>query len=293
MTNTIAFIGLGAMGSAMARHLLAGGHTLHVYARRPETAAPFVAEGAVRFDTPADAARTAQFVITNVTATADVESVLLGDDGVIHGAQPGTICIDHSTIAADATRRIAEALAKRGIDMLDAPVSGGSVRAREGSLSIMVGGATEVLARAMPLLERYGTSIVHVGGHGDGQIAKACNQIIQVVNIEGIAEALFYAQRNGADLDKILAAIRNGLAGSRMLEQMGPKMAHRDFAAGIEARLHDKDFQLVADTLQAQGLHLPAIELVKRQLSALMEHGWGKDDTSSLIRVIEAQHDAS
>lgn len=292
-THTIAFIGLGAMGGAMVRHLMAAGHTLHLYARRPESAAPFVAEGAVLFNSPARAARTAQFVITNVTSTSDVESVLLGENGVIHGAQAGTICIDHSTIAADATRRIAAELAGRGIDMLDAPVSGGAARAQDATLSIMVGGKTEILARAMPLLELLGTNIVHVGGNGDGQIAKACNQIVQVVNIQGIAEALFYARKNGADLDKVLAAISAGLAGSRMLDQMGPKMAHRDFTAGIEARLHDKDFQLVVDTLHAQGLHLPAIELVKQQLGALMEHGWGKDDTSSLIRVIEAQHGIS
>ncbi|TAL54407.1 NAD(P)-dependent oxidoreductase [Pandoraea sp.] len=289
MTYTIAFIGLGAMGGAMVRHLMAAGHTLHLYARRPEAAAPFVAAGAQLFDSPAEAARGAQFVFTNVTRTSDVEAVLLGERGVIHGAQPGTICIDHSTIAADATRRIAARLAEHGIEMLDAPVSGGSNRAADASLSIMIGGQPEIVARAMPLLEKLGTSITHIGGVGAGQVAKACNQIVQVVNIEGIAEAMLYAQRNGADLDKVLAAISAGLAGSRMLDTMGPKMAHREFTAGIEARLHDKDFEMIVEAARAQGLKLPAIELVKRQLAELVEQGWGHDDTSSLLRVVERQ----
>ncbi|AKJ67125.1 tartronate semialdehyde reductase [Pandoraea thiooxydans] len=289
MTYTIAFIGLGAMGGAMVRHLMAAGHTLHLYARRPEAAAPFVEAGAQLFHSPAEAARSAQFVFTNVTRTSDVEAVLLGEQGVIHGAQPGTICIDHSTIAADATRRIAARLAEHGIEMLDAPVSGGSNRAADASLSIMVGGKAEILARAKPLLEKLGTSITHIGGAGAGQVAKACNQIVQVVNIEGIAEAMLYAQSNGADPDKVLAALSTGLAGSRMLETMGPKMAHREFAAGIEARLHDKDFEMIVEAARAQGLKLPATELVKRQLTDLVEQGWGHDDTSSLLRVVERQ----
>ncbi|AJC21449.1 NAD(P)-dependent oxidoreductase [Pandoraea pulmonicola] len=288
-TYTIAFIGLGAMGGQMVRHLMAAGHRLHLYARRSEVAAPFVEKGATFFATPALAAAQADFVITNVTTTQDVEAVLLGENGVVDGARPGTICMDHSTISAEATRRMAERLARRGVRLVDAPVSGGPARAADASLSIMVGASREDFERVKPLLSVLGTTITHVGDVGAGQVAKACNQIVQVINIQGIAEAMLFAARNGVDQDKIIEAISQGLAGSRMLDMMGPKMAHRDFSAGIEARLHDKDFSMILDAVADAGLSLPALSLVKGQLTALMEHGWGHDDTSSLLRVLESQ----
>ncbi|AHB07015.1 MULTISPECIES: NAD(P)-dependent oxidoreductase [Pandoraea] len=288
-TYTVAFIGLGAMGGQMVRHLIAAGHRLHVYARRPEAAAPYEALGAKRFETPAQAAADADFVITNVTTTQDVEDVLLGRDGVVHGARAGTICVDHSTISAEATRRMAARLARHEIQLVDAPVSGGPSRAADASLSIMVGAPDVVFARVRPLLSVLGSTITHVGDVGAGQVAKACNQIVQVINIQGIAEAMLFAARNGVDQDKVIEAISQGLAGSRMLDMMGPKMAHRDFSAGIEARLHDKDFSMILEAVADAGLSLPALSLVKRQLSALMENGWGRDDTSSLLRVLEGQ----
>ncbi|WAL83886.1 NAD(P)-dependent oxidoreductase [Pandoraea sp. XJJ-1] len=288
-TYTIAFIGLGAMGGQMVRHLMAAGHRLHLYARRPEAAAPFVAQGAEVFATPAQAAADADFVVTNVTTTQDVEAVLLGADGVVHGARAGAICVDHSTISAEATRRIAARLAIHEIVLVDAPVSGGPSRAADASLSIMVGASNDVFEKVKPLLSVLGTTITHVGDVGAGQVAKACNQIVQVINIQGIAEAMLFAARNGVDQDKVIEAISQGLAGSRMLDMMGPKMAHRDFAAGIEARLHDKDFAMILDAVADAGLSLPALSLVKAQLTALMERGWGHDDTSSLLRVLESQ----
>ncbi|MDN4573988.1 2-hydroxy-3-oxopropionate reductase [Pandoraea cepalis] len=288
-TYTIAFIGLGAMGGQMVRHLMAAGHRLHLYARRPEAAAPFVAQGAKVFATPAQAAADADFVVTNVTTTQDVEAVLLGADGVVHGARAGTICVDHSTISAEATRRMAARLALHEIALVDAPVSGGPSRAADASLSIMVGASNDVFEKVKPLLSVLGTTITHVGDVGAGQVAKACNQIVQVINIQGIAEAMLFAARNGVDQDKVIEAISQGLAGSRMLDMMGPKMAHRDFAAGIEARLHDKDFAMILDAVADAGLSLPALSLVKGQLTALMERGWGHDDTSSLLRVLESQ----
>ncbi|WP_287497676.1 NAD(P)-dependent oxidoreductase [Pandoraea sp. CB10b_02] len=288
-TSTIAFVGLGAMGGQMVRHLMAAGHRLHLYARRPESAAPFVEKGATFFETPALAAAQADFVITNVTTTQDVEAVLLGENGVAQGARPGAICMDHSTISAEATRRIAERLARRGIRFVDAPVSGGPTRAAQASLSIMVGASREDFEKVKPLLSVLGTTITHVGEVGAGQVAKACNQIVQVINIQGIAEAMLFAARSGVDQDKVIEAISQGLAGSRMLDMMGPKMAHRDFSAGIEARLHDKDFSMILDAVAEAGLSLPALSLVKGQLTALMENGWGHDDTSSLLRVLEGQ----
>ena len=288
-SKTIAFIGLGNMGAPMAERLLRAGHRLRVYARRPQTTEPFVALGATVAVSPAAAARGADFVCAMVTNTSDVEAVLLGPGGAGERAAPGTLCIVFSTISAIAARNIALSLAEKGIDFIDAPVSGGVKAAREGSLAIMVGGKPESLEKARPLLELLGKAITHVGPVGSGQLAKACNQIVQVVNIQGIAEAMHFARENGGDLEKILAAIAPGFAGSRMLDMMGPKMAKRDFSAGIEARLHEKDFRIVKAIADKAGIDLPAVTLVARQLGLLMEKGWGHDDTSSLLRVLEAQ----
>jgi 3-hydroxyisobutyrate dehydrogenase-like beta-hydroxyacid dehydrogenase len=288
MSETIAFIGLGNMGRPMAGHLIDAGHRLRVYARRPAAAQPLVARGAVACASPAQAADGASFVCTNVTSTADVEQVLLGPDGVTERAAPGTVVIDFSTISALATRAIAACLGQRGIEMLDCPVSGGVKGAEAATLSIMVGGKAEVLARAQPLLQRLGKTITHIGENGAGQVAKACNQIVQVVNIQGIAEAMLFARANGVDCHRMLAAISAGFAGSRMLDLMGPKMAGRDFAAGIVARLHHKDYGLIVDMARETGLAMPAVALVAQQLNAVVGNGWGEDDTSSLLRVLEA-----
>ena len=286
--QNIGFIGLGNMGRPMAEHLIAGGHTLRVHARRADAMQPLVARGAMACASPAEAARGAAVVITNVTATADVEQVLFGPGGVVEGATPGTIVIDHGTISAAATRGFAARLAEQGIDMLDCPVSGGVKAAQAGALSIMVGGKSEVLERARPLLQLLGKTITHCGGHGDGQVVKACNQIVQVVNIQGIAEAMLFSRANGVEPQTMLAAISAGFAGSKMLDLMGPKMAGRDFAAGIEARLHHKDYGLIVDMAREAHLAMPAVALVAQQLNALMSNGWGTQDTSALLKVLEA-----
>lgn len=286
--STVAFIGLGNMGRAMAEHLLNAGHGLRVHARRPEAMQPFAARGATACASPAEAARGAEFIFTNVTASSDVEQVVLGASGVIETAAAGSVVIDHSTISPAVTRAIAQRLAGRGIHMLDCPVSGGTRGAQAATLSIMVGGKADVLARARPLLEKLGKTITHIGDHGAGQVAKACNQIVQVVNIQGIAEALLFARAHGVDCSTVVTALSAGFAGSRMLDLMGPKMATRDFAAGIEARLHHKDYGLIVDAAQDAKLAMPAVALVAQQLNALMGQGWGTDDTCSLLRVLEA-----
>jgi 3-hydroxyisobutyrate dehydrogenase-like beta-hydroxyacid dehydrogenase len=291
MSKKIAFIGLGSMGGQMAHHLLRGGYTLAVYARRASVMQPFVDAGAHAASSPADAAREADFICTNVTTTADVEAVLLGGGGgrggVIESAKPGAIVCDFSTIDVVATRRIAAALAIKKIDFLDCPVSGGEKAAAAAALSIMVGGKTDVLERARPLLETLGKTISHMGDVGSGQITKACNQIVQVVNIQGIAEAMLFARANGVDAAKVVDALMAGMAGSKMLDLMGRKMAARDFDAGIQARLHAKDFALVAHAAAEQNLPMPAVALVHQQLSQLMAHGWGNMDTCNLLRVLE------
>jgi 3-hydroxyisobutyrate dehydrogenase-like beta-hydroxyacid dehydrogenase len=267
---------------------MAAGHALRVHARRPEAMQPFAERGAVACASPAEAARGASVVFTNVTTTSDVEQVLFGAGGAVETAAAGTVVIDHGTISAAATREFARRLEERGIDMLDCPVSGGVKAAQAAALTMMVGGKAEVLERVRPLLERLAKTITHVGGHGTGQVVKACNQIVQVVNIQGIAEAMLFARANGVDPQTMLAAISSGFAGSRMLDLMGPKMAGRDFAAGIEARLHHKDYGLIVDMAREAHLGMPAVALVAQQLNALMGHGWGTLDTSALLKVLEA-----
>ncbi|KWW34751.1 MULTISPECIES: NAD(P)-dependent oxidoreductase [Cupriavidus] len=285
--TTVAFIGLGAMGAPMVGHLIRAGHTVRAFVRRPEAADAARQLGAEPFFTPAEAAQGAAVVFTNVTSSEDVREVLLGRNGVVEGAAPGTICVDHSTISPIVTREIAQALAACGIEALDCPVSGGTVGAQAATLTIMVGGKAEVLEKVRPLLEQLGKTITHIGDSGAGQVAKLCNQIAQVVNIEGIAEAMRFAGAQGVDTAKVFQAMSTGMAGSRMLDMLGPKMVTRDFSAGIESRLHAKDFGLAADIATEIGLELPAMRATSAQLGELMDQGWGKDDTSSLLKVLE------
>ncbi|HBD35074.1 MULTISPECIES: NAD(P)-dependent oxidoreductase [Cupriavidus] len=285
--TTVAFIGLGAMGAPMVGHLIRAGHTVRAFVRRPEAADAARQLGAEPFFTPAEAAQGAAVVFTNVTSSEDVREVLLGQNGVVEGAAPGTICVDHSTISPIVTREIAQALAARGIEALDCPVSGGTVGAQAATLTIMVGGKAEALEKVRPLLEQIGKTITHIGDSGAGQVAKLCNQIAQVVNIEGIAEAMRFAGAQGVDTAKVFQAMSTGMAGSRMLDMLGPKMVTRDFSAGIESRLHAKDFGLAADIATEIGLELPAMRATSAQLGELMDQGWGKDDTSSLLKVLE------
>ena len=283
----IAFIGLGVMGMPMLRHLIAAGYPARAFARSPAARATAVGMGARLCDTPADAAQGAAFIITNVTATEDVCEVLLGANGVSGTAASGAICIDHSTISATATREMAAQLALQGICLLDAPVSGGGQGAVAGTLSVMVGGDAAAFDAAIPLLQCYGKTIVHVGASGAGQVVKACNQMVQVVNIQGIAEAMLLARSQGVDTDKVLQCLSAGMAGSKMLDLMGPKMSQGDFAAGIQARLHHKDFGLVADLAATAGLDLPNVIATAGQLDKLIAAGLGFDDTSSLFKVLQ------
>jgi len=291
--STIAFIGLGNMGRPMAGFLLKAGHQLRIYARRPEVfqneAKHLIEAGAVACSSPAEAAQGADFIITNVMGTQDVAEVLhAGSDAVIQTAKPGAICIDHSTIDPQGAKEIATVMASKGVTYVDAPVSGGVKAATEGTLVMMMGGSDQDVAKVKEIVKNYAKTITHIGGVGHGQVAKLCNQIAQVINIQGVAESLRFAQANGADLQKVFEAISGGMAGSRMLDLMGPKMVSRDFKAGIEARLHAKDFFLVKDAATKSNLDMPALQTVAVQLEKLMASGWGYDDTSSLLKVLEA-----
>ncbi|MDE2440321.1 MAG: NAD(P)-dependent oxidoreductase [Betaproteobacteria bacterium] len=280
----VGFIGLGVMGRPMALHLQRAGHELFVWARRPQSAAGLPATLCA---TPAELGRYCEVVFTIITSSADVEGVALGKDGLSEGMVPGSVLIDCSTIAPDAARRIAAKLGEKGIHMLDAPVSGGGQGAIDASLAIMAGGDAAVLERVRPLLDCLGQRIVHVGPNGAGQVAKACNQMIMVAAIQASAEAMRLAAASGVDCGKVRQALAGGSAASRVLEVMGERMVRRDFSAGIEARLHHKDFGLVLAAARQSGVPVPLAAVVNQQLNALMAQGWGRDDTSSLLRVLE------
>lgn len=281
----VGFIGLGVMGRPMALHLARAGHELHVWARRPETAADLPA---IRHVSPAALGAAVDVVFTIITSSADVTEVALGEEGLCAGMAPGSILVDCSTIAPDAAREIAARLAERGIHMLDAPVSGGAQGAIDATLAIMAGGDAAVLDRVRPLLECLGKRIVHIGPNGAGQVAKACNQMIMVAAIQAVAEAMRLADAAGVDPAKVRQALSGGSAASRVLEVMGQRMVERDFTAGIEARLHHKDYGLVLEAARRAGTPVPLTAVVAQQLNVLMAQGWGKDDTASLLRVLES-----
>jgi len=282
----IGFIGLGAMGAPMARNLLKRGHAVTVWARRIDAMAPLVAAGARGGESPADVAACSDITITMVTDTRAVEEVILGERGVVRGARSGATVIDHSTISPDGARRIAGRLEAAGIQMLDAPVSGGAAAAEAGALAIMVGGAEPVLERAKPVLSCYAKTIVHIGPSGAGQIAKACNQICTIVNQLGAAEAMLLAERAGVDPRKVKEALMGGFAASRMLDLQAPKMIARDFEGKVESRLHHKDIQIVLELARALGVDLPASAAAARVLARLQERGGAKQDSAAMFEVL-------
>ncbi len=282
----VGFIGLGAMGRPMALHLHRAGHELAVWARRPESIGDLPARVCA---TPAELGACCEVVFTVITSSADVEGVALGKDGLSDGMAPGSVLVDCSTIAPDAARRIAEKLAAKGIHLLDAPVSGGEQGAIDATLAIMAGGDTAVLERVRSLLECLGQRIVHIGPNGAGQVAKACNQMIMVAAIQATAEAMRLASASGVDRALVKAALAGGSAGSRVLEVMGERMVKSNYAAGIEARLHHKDFGLALEAARRVGVPTPLAAVVGQQLNTLMAQGWERDDTASLLRVLELE----
>jgi 2-hydroxy-3-oxopropionate reductase len=281
----IGFIGLGTMGSPMAGHLLQAGHALHVWSRRAASADSLLAQGATWCAAPAAVAAASDIVCTNVTGNADLEGLAAQ---LAEGLARGAIHVDFSTVAPSVARRVAAMYAARGVDFVDAPVSGGGTGARNATLAIMWGGKSALAPRLEPLFSVLGKTIVRVGEVGAGQVAKACNQMVMVAAIEACAEAARLAAAAGVDFAKVWTAIQGGSAGSRVLEVFGGRMATREFAAGVEARLHHKDYALLMDEATRLGAPLPVSAAVWQQLNALMAQGRGKTDTSSLLRVLEA-----
>ncbi len=285
----VAFIGLGIMGNPMALNLRKAGHMVAVYGRRPDALAAAAAAGCATCVSIADAARRAEVIVIMVPDTPDVEEVLFGEEGVAAGVSPGSVVVDMSTISPTATRTFARRLQEQGVEMLDAPVSGGEVGAINASLSIMVGGKPEVFERIRPLFEAMGKNIVRVGDHGAGQVAKACNQIVVAVTIEGVAEALIFARKNGVDPATVRNALMGGFAGSRILEVHGRRMLDNDYTPGFKTRLHQKDLNIVMQTANETGLALPAAALAMQHLNALMETGGAELDSAAMMKIVERE----
>lgn len=283
----VGFIGLGIMGRPMAANIKNAGYELHVYARRAESMQPLEQLGAVAYASPALVAANADIVFIMVSDTPDVEEVIFGDNGIATAKRCGQIVVDMSTISPVNTREMAGRLAEQEIDMLDAPVSGGEVGAVAGSLSIMVGGKLPVFEKVRPLFETMGSNIVYIGEHGTGQVAKACNQITVGGAIAAVAEAMLFAQRNGADPYKVREALLGGFAGSKILEVHGKRMLDHNFQPGFKTRLHQKDMDIVLDTARQIGLALPTSAMVAQFLNALVGSGDGELDSSAIVKVIE------
>jgi len=283
----LAFIGLGIMGRPMALNLQRAGHRVFVHGRRPESMTPLVQDGCVACACAAEAAAQAEVVFIMVSDTPYVEQVLFGARGVVHGAKPGAVVVDMSTISPGATRRFAEDLAARGIAMLDAPVSGGDVGAINGTLSIMVGGKPESFERVQALFAVLGKNIVHVGDHGAGQVAKACNQIVVALTIEAVAEALTFARQNDVDPAKVRAALMGGFAASRILEVHGQRMLDDNYQPGFKTKLHQKDLNIVLQSAYELGLALPGTALAMQHLNALLGAGEGELDSAAIMKVVQ------
>ena len=284
----LGFIGLGVMGRPMAANLMKHGHEMTVYARRRESAEPVLAAGAAFCATPREVAERADVVFTMVTTSSDVEAVALGPDGIASGARPGSTLVDMETISPAVARSVAARLEAKGVEMLDAPVSGGPAGAQTAMLSIMVGGKAPVFEKVKPLFECLGKTIVHVGESGAGQTTKACNQLALLVAAQGAAEALALARASGIDPAKVREVMMGGVAASRVMELFGKRMVERDFAAGIEARLYHKDLDIVLELAHGLGQALPAGAVVMQQINAMMGRGDGTNDLSAIIQVIEA-----
>jgi 2-hydroxy-3-oxopropionate reductase len=285
MSDRIGFIGLGVMGRPMAGHLLARGHRLTVHNRSRAAVDALVAAGANAAASPADVARASDVVITMLPDTADVERVIAGDAGVRDGLRAGAVVIDMSSISPVATRALAARVAERGATMLDAPVSGGEIGAKNATLSIMVGGDAAAFEGVRPILACMGNSerIVHIGdAPGSGQICKICNQIAIGGALAGVSEAFALARRAGVDRARVREALLGGFAASRVLDVHGGRMLTGDYAPGFRTRLYRKDLRIAAETAASLDLELPATAVVTALVDALMASGGADLDYSAL-----------
>jgi 3-hydroxyisobutyrate dehydrogenase-like beta-hydroxyacid dehydrogenase len=281
----VAVIGLGTMGAPMAGHLLAAGHEVTVHNRTREREEPLAARGVARAASPAEAAASAEAVLVCVSDTPDLEEVLLGPGGVAEGLASGGIVVDCSTVSPSATARIAEALAERGIGMVDAPVSGGSEGAQKGTLTIFCGGRDEDVARARPILEAIGSRITHLGPSGAGQVAKAVNQVMIAGTYASVGEGIALAQAAGLPLPELVEALSGGAAASWVLTNRAGNMIADSYPLGFKLALHRKDLGIALDEAARADVPMDVAALVAAQEDALMGHGHGDEDVSAVARI--------
>ena len=283
----IGFIGTGIMGSPMASNLQKAGHSLFLSTHHGAAPADLVAAGAIALASPREVAQEAEFIIVMVPDTPQVDDVLFRKDGVAAGLSPNKVVIDMSSISPTATKAFAAKINETGAQYLDAPVSGGEVGAKAGTLSIMIGGEPQTFERALPLFQAMGKNITLVGGNGDGQTAKVANQIIVALNIEAVAEALLFAARAGADPARVRQALMGGFASSKILEVHGERMVKRTFEPGFRIELHQKDLNLALSSARALGVSLPNTATAQELFNACVAHGGKAWDHSAMVRALE------
>ena len=283
----IGFIGTGIMGSPMASNLQKAGHSLFLSTHHGAAPADLLAAGAVALASPKEVAQEAEFIIVMVPDTPQVEDVLFREDGIAAGLSPNKVVIDMSSISPTATKAFAEKINAKNAQYLDAPVSGGEVGAKAGTLSIMVGGDEQTFQRALPLLQSMGKNITLVGGNGDGQTAKVANQIIVALNIQAVAEALVFAAKNGADPAKVREALMGGFASSKILEVHGERMIKGTFDPGFRISLHQKDLNLALAGARELGINLPNTANAQQVFSTCAAIGGSNWDHSALIKGLE------
>ena len=284
----IGYAGMGIMGRGMAANLVGAGQDVTVWNRTISRTEELAAMGASVAASPTALAAACDVIMICVSDTPDVEAVTLGEEGLIHGLGPGKLIVDHSSISASGTQLLAAAVEAVGAEWMDAPVSGGSEGAANGTLAIMVGGTAENLARVRPLLETYGATITHVGDVGAGQMVKLVNQVLVVVNALAVSEALLLATAGGLDLNTTIAAVSGGAAGSWMLANRGPQVAVRDWTPGFTIDLQQKDVRLILEAADELAVPLPATSLVFQMYRALQRRGLGTDGNHALVKALEA-----
>jgi 2-hydroxy-3-oxopropionate reductase len=287
MADRIGFIGLGIMGRPMARNILKAGYPLIAYNRSPGRGRELEAEGVTLYISPKELAQRSDIVFVMVSDSTAVEEVVLGENGVAQGGRAGMVVVDMSSISPLLTKQIAKKLGDKGIDMLDAPVSGGEEGAINGTLSIMVGGKPEVFQRVRSIFETIGKNIIHVGGNGAGQTCKLCNQIVVGLAIEAVGEALVFAAKSGVDPAKVREALLGGFAQSRVLDLHGQRMLERNFKPGAKAKLHQKDTENALSSAKELGFPLPGTALVGQMWNRLAARGSDELDHSALVTILE------
>ena len=283
----IGFIGLGIMGKPMVRNLIKSGHQAIVYDIIPERIADAVEFGASRGESPKDVAARSQVTFTMVPDGPEVEAAVLGKSGALEGAQPGSIIVDMSSISPIVARKVGAACAEKGIEFLDAPVSGGEPKAIDGTLAIMVGGRKETYEKVLPLFQSLGSSATLTGPVGAGNVTKLANQIMVAINIAGMGEALVLATKAGLDPEVVFNAVKGGLAGSSVLNAKAPMLIGRNFKPGFRIRLHQKDLRNALLAAEDMKVSLPFTSLAQQALMALMNDGRGDLDHSAIATFIE------